>query len=136
MLFLLLFNFLYGNDKLISVQILARHGDRGPLIDIPVCIKIFFKTLKGLNFTYPLGHLTPEGLSQHKKLGEYIKIHYANFLSDNYDDKNIYLRSSYYPRCILSLWALTTGLFPNGILDDGILAWPIRFFLFEKFKCL
>jgi hypothetical protein len=76
-----------------------------------------------------MGELTPIGLSQHKNLGGFLKNRYNEFLPTSYDDKNVYLRSSAVERCILSLWALTAGIYPDGIPNDKILAWPIRYFL-------
>ncbi|CAJ0580535.1 unnamed protein product, partial [Mesorhabditis spiculigera] len=88
-----------------------RHGDRTPVWDYPGDPNADYKWPVGP------GELTPRGEEQHKVLGGIFRQLYAtgqnSFLNPNYDEKEIYIRSTEMPRAIDSAKADMQGFFPD-----------------------
>ncbi|KAH7829649.1 putative acid phosphatase [Monocercomonoides exilis] len=97
--------------KLVSVQVIHRHGDRSPLENFPD-----FKQ-------WPLtGQLTPTGMKQLFELGTLLKQEYVDkqhFLKENYDYNDVYIRSTNRDRTLMSAESLLMGLFPNSKANGG-----------------
>ncbi|VIO99423.1 Uncharacterized protein BM_BM8502 [Brugia malayi] len=101
------------SPELIFVHTLWRHGDRGPLIIYPN--DPYNETV----WPNGIGELTEIGIRQLFQVGKRFYQQYINstspFLSKNYYNKEIYIRSTDVNRTITSAMAVLAGMFPNGI---------------------
>ncbi|CAJ0580767.1 unnamed protein product, partial [Mesorhabditis spiculigera] len=99
-------------DTLKFVHILYRHGDRAPSMLLP-------NDPNNGASSWPngLSELTPKGIQQHHRLGKWLRNRYDTFLGKNFSRKDIYVRSSDYPRTIMSAQANLAGMFPTSLLD-------------------
>lgn len=91
-------------SKLLMVIEFARHGAREPIYDF----------LNSTPFDSK-GELTPVGMKQHYLLGTSIRKLYVEqekLLSEQYDQKEIYVQSTNYNRTILSAISHLYGLYP------------------------
>ncbi|EFO19840.2 hypothetical protein LOAG_08653 [Loa loa] len=99
--------------ELLFVHILWRHGDRGPLVMYPN------DPYNESVWPNGRGELTEIGMRQLFKVGKRFYQQYINctppFLSKNYHNKEIYVRSTDFNRTITSAMAVLAGMFPNGI---------------------
>ena len=91
-------------SKLEMVVEVFRHGAREPI----------FNYWNALSFQLP-GELTSVGMRQHFLLGAQLRQDYIEdqqFLSKNYDPREIYVRSTDYNRTIMSALSQLSGLYP------------------------
>ncbi|KAG4066571.1 hypothetical protein HA402_007207 [Bradysia odoriphaga] len=96
-----------ADGELVFVHVLYRHGDRNPVMSTP-----------GSKYTdlsyWPegWGQLTTLGIQQEYSLGQWLRRRYNNFLSEVYNAKDIYVRSSDVDRTIMSAQSVLAGLYP------------------------
>ena len=98
------------NPKLIFAIDIVRHGDRLPLIDLPLAP---FPLSQGQ--TFASGLLTPKGTEQLHKLGQRARADYLKnqLLPEHYDPSRIYARSTDIERTRLSGRSFLNGLYPK-----------------------
>lgn len=83
-----------GNDKLVHLNIVYRHGDRAP-------VELYPNDPNNASFwTRGLGELTTKGCQMHYELGGYLRDHYDNFITGN--NREILVKSSDANRCLES----------------------------------
>uniref|UniRef100_A0A0K0EMJ3 acid phosphatase n=1 Tax=Strongyloides stercoralis TaxID=6248 RepID=A0A0K0EMJ3_STRER len=125
LLILLLINFFpfnVGEDTLIGVQALWRHGERSPEV-------IFEYDPHKTDWPAPLGELTPQGMRQHYDLGKRLFDRYGvkhRLINPNYTVSEIYVRSTDVNRALASAYSNLAGMFSHSIdtypMDGG--EWP------------
>ncbi|XP_068628776.1 lysosomal acid phosphatase-like [Battus philenor] len=96
----------YESKTLRLVIILFRHGARTPTSN--------YKSDPFKNYQWPdgLGSLTNAGKLQMYELGKKYRSYYANFIPEEYYDKDIYVKSSDKSRCLMSAYTFLAGLYP------------------------
>ena len=109
---------LVKEGKLIWLLFIHRHGDRAPLNMGP---KDKYNDLK--YWPEGFGNLDNAGRLRMYKLGEFLRLRYDGFLTDDF--REIYSRSSDVDRCIESSHAVLAGLYPPSkrFLWDQQLPW-------------
>ncbi|CAD8189018.1 unnamed protein product [Paramecium octaurelia] len=110
MLFLLVLISQAFADQLVLSQILWRHGARTPLHCNWKCEE--FEQQGLLN-----GYLTATGMRQHYVLGQWLRKRYIEdqkFLSQNYNEAEIYIESTDVNRTIMSALSNLQGMYPMG----------------------
>lgn len=90
-----------------TVVVLFRHGDRAPVDMYPTDP---YKDRS--NWPVGFGQLTPRGKMMQFRLGQFLRKRYENFLSDTYDENDIYVRSSDVDRTLMSAMSNLAGLYP------------------------
>jgi len=106
-----------------TVVVLYRHGDRTPVDPYPTDP---YKDRS--NWPVGFGQLTPRGKMMQFNLGKYLRKRYENFLSDQYDENDIYVRSSDVDRTLMSAMSNLAGLYPpkdNQIWNADLMWQPI-----------
>lgn len=93
------------NRKLKYVQLLYRHGDRAPYETLPINYPTDV-------FPEGLGALTSLGFEQHYVLGQFLNERYANYLSANYSQSEVYIRATDVDRTLESAAANSASFFP------------------------
>ncbi|XP_059049195.1 lysosomal acid phosphatase-like [Achroia grisella] len=96
----------YESKTLRLVVILFRHGARTPTHT--------YKSDPYKNYQWPngLGSLTNTGKLQLYELGKKYRNYYANFIPEEYYEKDVYIRSSDASRCLMSAYTFLAGLYP------------------------
>ncbi|CAK1548625.1 unnamed protein product [Leptosia nina] len=96
----------YESKTLRLVIILFRHGARAPVSS--------YKSDPFKNYQWPdgLGSLTNAGKVQLYELGRKYRMYYANFIPEEYQEKDVYIRSSDSSRCLMSAYTFLAGLYP------------------------
>jgi hypothetical protein len=116
---------LSASEKLIFASVLFRHGDRTPT-------KALLNKKNAHNWKLGLGELTPEGMHQEYKLGEYLNDRYIKhftLIPENYNSNKIYVRATDVNRTLMSAESLLYGFYPlgTGPLINNKTALPYRF---------
>nr|XP_026484685.1 lysosomal acid phosphatase-like [Vanessa tameamea] len=96
----------YESKTLRLVIIFFRHGARTPVTT--------YKSDPFKNYQWPdgLGSLTNAGKLQLYELGKKYRNYYANFIPEEYYEKEVYIKSSDKSRCMMSAYTFLAGLFP------------------------
>ncbi|KAL4721061.1 hypothetical protein ACJJTC_003348 [Scirpophaga incertulas] len=96
----------YESKTLRLVVIFFRHGARTPTTT--------YKSDPFKNYQWPdgLGSLTNVGKLQLYELGKKYRNYYANFINEEYYDKDVYVQSSDASRCLMSAYTFLAGLYP------------------------
>ncbi|XP_050354371.1 lysosomal acid phosphatase-like [Nymphalis io] len=96
----------YESKTLRLVIIFFRHGARTPVST--------YKSDPFKNYQWPdgLGSLTNTGKLQLYELGKKYRTYYANFIPEEYYEKEVYIKSSDKSRCMMSAYTFLAGLFP------------------------
>ncbi|XP_013196183.2 prostatic acid phosphatase-like [Amyelois transitella] len=96
----------YESKTLRLVVIFFRHGARTPTHT--------YKSDPFKNYQWPdgLGSLTNVGKLQLYELGKKYRSYYANFIPEEYYEKDVYIRSSDKSRCMMSAYTFLAGLYP------------------------
>ena len=89
------------------VHLLYRHGDRTPCGGYPTDP---YKDPS--NWPVGLGQLTSVGKRMHFELGQWLRERYDGFLSSNYSEEEIYVRSTDVDRTLMSAQSNLAGLYP------------------------
>ena len=93
-------------SSLLQVISVYRHGARQPL----------YNYYNAASFP-DQGQLTSVGMRQHFLLGKELRREYVNrlgFLSENYNSKELVVRSTYVNRTVVSALSQLSGLYPMG----------------------
>ena len=119
-----------------QVHLLYRHGDRTPCDIYPTDP---YKDPS--NWPVGFGQLTSEGKRMHFNLGQWLRQRYDGFLSYNYSEEEIYVRSTDKDRTLMSAQSNLAGLYPpSGYWEwDSDLAWqpiPVHTLPMEMDKLL
>ena len=107
-------NSLSDLEDLRLVHLLFRHGDRTPISPYP---KDPYRNVS--NWPVGFGQLTSKGKMQHYELGKWIRNRYKQFLSQDYRENEILVRSTDVDRTLMSAQATLAGLYP----PEGYLEW-------------
>lgn len=105
---LFLLSLAVARASVVSVVITFRHGGRSPAYS--------FSWDTGF-WDQGLGELSPEGMRQHYLNGRQFREKYIiinQIISPNYNEEQVFVRSSDYNRTLMSAEALLAGLFGNG----------------------
>ncbi len=112
------------DTQLVLLQILFRHGDRSPISPYPGDPYNETTWAKYGGF----GQLTQLGINQTHQYGRFLRKTYSKFLTERYDPKKVFVRSSDFDRTIMSAQSVLSGLFePKGdqLWNDNIKWQPI-----------
>jgi len=90
-----------------QVHLLFRHGARTPCDLYPTD-----PYKDPAKWPIGFGQLTNEGKRMHYKLGRWLRKRYDNFLSDNYSEEEIVVRSTDVDRTLMSAQSNLAGLYP------------------------
>ncbi|XP_014285505.1 prostatic acid phosphatase [Halyomorpha halys] len=95
-----------GHPTLVQLHILFRHGERTPSSKYP--------TDQHSDIIWPdgPGALTNKGKQSMYEFGKTLRMRYHGFLSEYYSPEELYVISSYAPRCQMSAMTLLAGLYP------------------------
>ncbi|XP_054162090.1 prostatic acid phosphatase-like [Oppia nitens] len=95
-------------DTLKLLQIVHRHGDRNPTLDLPNDPFIDLKKY------WPEGEMemTNNGKYRMYRIGQFIRQSYAAYLGSQYNHREVYARSSGANRCLESIQMLLAGVYP------------------------
>lgn len=88
------------------VVVLFRHGARTPVSTYNS------DPFKNYQWADGLGSLTKAGKLQLYELGKKYRSYYANFIPEEYYEKDVFVRSSDKSRCLMSAYTFLAGLYP------------------------
>ncbi|XP_046661523.1 lysosomal acid phosphatase-like isoform X2 [Homalodisca vitripennis] len=100
-----------ASDTLKLLVVISRHGNRGPLFDLPYSP---YPVNDTKYWPYGIEQLTAVGRNQMYKLGVKIYSLYNGFLNPMFYDKDIYASSTTKNRALLSGEAFLAGLYPSA----------------------
>ncbi|KAI6239970.1 Acid phosphatase [Aphelenchoides fujianensis] len=117
-----------GEDKLLLVQTVWRHGDRSPIYTFKNDkVKESQWTKGGGGY----GQLSPHGMEQHLRLGQELRKRYKDFIDARYRSNEIYVRSTDVNRTIISAISNLAGFYTAGVPDEdypkNLQGWPGAF---------
>lgn len=92
-------------DGLVQVHLVFRHGDRTPISPYPK------DPYKNYNWPGGLGQLTNAGKRRHHELGAWLRSRYQGWLSEQYDNHQIVVRSTDTDRTLMSAMANLAGVY-------------------------
>lgn len=112
-----------SSSVLDAVVVVFRHGDRTP-------VRPYHNDPYRDRSYWPVdwGMLTNLGKRQHYDLGQYFRRRYADFLPQQYSEKDLYVRSTDVDRTLMSAEADLAGLYPpvkGDIWENGLSWQPI-----------
>lgn len=99
---------LFASEKLVFAVDIIRHGDRTPILTLPVLTH---------HWSEGLGQLTAKGMQQEYTLGVAFRKKYIDqwhLLPEKYQHGTLLVRSTDYERTLMSAQSLLTGLYPPG----------------------
>ncbi|CAB0018563.1 unnamed protein product [Nesidiocoris tenuis] len=88
------------------LHIIFRHGDRTPVYSYAN------DPYRDHQWEGGKGALTNKGKAEIYELGQIMRIRYGNFLNEAYDPEEIYMESSYAPRCQMSAQMFLAAMYP------------------------
>ncbi|CAG4962078.1 unnamed protein product [Parnassius apollo] len=113
----------FGEESIKYAAVIYRHGDRTP-VDLYPTDPWRNESLWPVRF----GQLTNIGKKQHYALGKWLRKRYANLLSNQFDPKEVYVRSTDVDRTLMSAQANLAGMFPptgKSVWNEDLLWQPI-----------
>eukprot|EP00992_Anisonema_acinus_P012246 TRINITY_DN7998_c0_g1_i1.p1 TRINITY_DN7998_c0_g1~~TRINITY_DN7998_c0_g1_i1.p1 ORF type:complete len:484 (+),score=99.77 TRINITY_DN7998_c0_g1_i1:57-1454(+) len=108
--------------RLVRVVVLARHGNRAPNPQVEMLCPTYFEKVLP-KFGVPPAALSPVGMAENWESGVFLAQRYRDFLPSGpfMDDGAISVMSERMSRNIVSMEALTLGMFPTGTGVKGFL---------------
>ncbi|CAL1528458.1 unnamed protein product [Lymnaea stagnalis] len=104
-----------STSTLVLVQVVHRHGDRGPVHTYP-------KDPNKDRWPQGLGQLTTKGMLSAYKLGQFLLQRYEAFLGNRFNHSQMHYRSTDYDRTLMTAECVAAGLFPLNISSED---WPL-----------
>ncbi|XP_023941635.1 prostatic acid phosphatase isoform X2 [Bicyclus anynana] len=113
----------YGEKTIKYAAVIYRHGDRTTVDSYPN------DPWKDESlWPEPFGQLTNTGKRQHYKFGKWLRVKYPTLISEKYDAKEVYIRSTDVDRTLMSAQANAAGMYPpsgDAVWNPNLLWQPI-----------
>lgn len=124
------------SKELKQLIFLWRHGDRSPVRQYPEYEKQFDKKFEEM-WPHGPGQLTVHGMKQHYELGNYLHNTYKDFIPENFNPNDIYIRSTDVDRTLMSAQANAAAMFQDqDRTDSGITPVGMETPLFDQWMPL